>query len=148
MSALTAYIREAMLAKGWNQRALAAHAKVADSTISNLFNNPNYRGPSKATLIRIAQALDLKQRTLLELAGYVINESASDEQRTRRLGQIAAAIPRLAALTEGLDQISPEAQDDVLSLAELALSRHRKQGNPARIAPVLLPTFQALPETE
>lgn len=59
-------IKEVAESKGYNQSSLARAANLGFSTVQRLFRDP-YHGVSTHTLDRIAKALDVDPRDLIEL---------------------------------------------------------------------------------
>lgn len=133
MNALAQYLQAQIAQRGWDQKRLAHEAKVAQSTISNIFNNPSYGGPTRGVVGRIADALGVQQRTLLELAGYSIEESVTPEARASRIARMLVAMPRAQNIMGKLVQLPAEEQDVVLSLIEELHRRHlRPAGQSSR----------------
>jgi transcriptional regulator with XRE-family HTH domain len=127
VSALATFLRAELEKRGWRPYNLAIRSGVASSTLWNILNAEDVV-PKRETLTRLARALELPPRILLEYAGYVIDESSSSEERLMRLSRLLDAMPRLGELAEKIAQLSSDEQDVALSLLEahLALRRQRR----------------------
>lgn len=130
MSVFGTYIKMLMDRKNWSQSDLAAHAKVAASTVNNWLNNDDPVIPKPATLNRLADALEVTRREMLEHAGFEIEDSPSPEARAGRYGKLIEGMPRVQEIAEELFKLNPEEQDIALSVLEAHLRERRRRRSP------------------
>ena len=96
---------------------LAKEAGVSRSTVSNWLNNPEGVTPEPLQVAKVAKAFGLKTRDLAPFAGYPINASADDTERTARRAALTEQ-PRVVQFLNGLDRLNARDQDTVLSMLE------------------------------
>lgn len=104
---------------------LAREAGLARSTISNWLNNPEGVTPKPLQVAKVAKAFGLKTRELAPYAGYPVNASKDDTERTVRRTALQEA-PRVSALLDGLELLSARDQDTVMSMLEVFISSRSK----------------------
>jgi hypothetical protein len=103
---------------------LAKEIKASRSTITNWLNSTEGVTPKPLMVAKVAKAFDLKTRDLAPYAGYPINASMDDTERTSRRAALQES-PRVAALIDQLDRLNARDQDTVISMLETFItSRH------------------------
>ena len=104
---------------------LAKEAGVSRSTVGNWLNNPDGVTPKPLQVAKVAKAFGLKTRDLAPFAGYPINASANDTERTARRAALQEQ-PRVSRLIDGLDRLNARDQDTVLSMLEAFIASRSK----------------------
>lgn len=127
MSIFGTYVKMLMDQKNWTQAELAEACGVAGSTVSNWFNNEDPVIPKPATLNRLADVLGVSRRSMLEHAGFEIEDSPSPEARSKRIADLIEGMPRVKEVNEQLFQLNPEEQDIALSVLEAHLRERRRR---------------------
>lgn len=100
---------------------LAKAAGVSRSTVGSWLNNPDGVQPKPLQVAKVAKAFGLKTRDLAPFAGYPINASADDTERTARRAALSEQ-PRVVQFLDGLDRLNAKDQDTVLSMLEAFIS--------------------------
>jgi transcriptional regulator with XRE-family HTH domain len=103
---------------------LAKDAGVSRSTVGNWLHNPDGVTPKPLQVAKVAKAFGLKTRELAPFAGYPINASADDTERTARRAALVET-PRVAELVRGLERLGAKDQDTVLSMLEAFIASRR-----------------------
>ena len=104
--------------------ALAQKIKAARSTVTNWLNSSEGVTPKPLMVAKVAKAFGMKTRDLAPYAGYPINASMDDTERTARRAALRES-PRVASVLDGLDRLNARDQDTVLSMLEVFItSRH------------------------
>jgi transcriptional regulator with XRE-family HTH domain len=106
------WLRAEMLQQGMNQSQLARKAGVSRSTVKRIIDGE--RGIGRASLGRLARALDLPPEELLRRAGYLSVERVSATDTT------------LARLWVVLTELSDEDVEELLYIALGKRDRGRK----------------------
>lgn len=97
---------------------LAREIKASRSTITNWLNNPEGVTPKPLMVAKVAKAFGAKTRDIAPFAGYPIQVSADDTERSTRRAALQES-PRVSALLDGLDKLNARDQDTVISMLEV-----------------------------
>lgn len=101
------WIQERLEEKGWSQAELARRSGLTRGGISNLLNN--VRKPDAETCKALARAFGRPEEEALIAAGYLSPKPDFD--------------PRAERLNQLFDQLTPEDQEEILSIAEMKLRK-------------------------
>lgn len=119
MSAIGAYIKEQMDARGWSQTDLSIKSGVPDATISRIINKG--RRPNPVNIAKLAKAFESDVGELMILAGYPMGQPASPEALESELLAQVRSLPWLADLTRDIAGLSPEHQRVVARVVDALL---------------------------
>ena len=123
MNAWGLKIGELLAAKGKRPSWLAKEAGVSRSTVNNWLNNPEGVQPTPLNVAKVAKAFGMKTRELAPYAGYPINASADDTERTARRANLD---PRAAKMLDGVERLKPRDQDTVYSMVEAFIASRQE----------------------
>jgi transcriptional regulator with XRE-family HTH domain len=124
-SALGTYLLGVLRQRNLSQEDLAERSGVGSARISAIVNDATYE-PRLGTYVKIAEALNVPLRSLLEAAGYPIENATTEAARERRLLTVLEAAPWLAPVLDDLAQLPPEDQNSVVSFLHWHLDRRRQ----------------------
>ena len=105
MNAWGSKIQELLDANHKKPSWLAKEIKSARSTVINWVNSPEGVTPKPLMVAKVAKAFGLKTRDLAPYAGYPINASLDDTDRTARRAALQESPPG-APVQEGQDKFS------------------------------------------
>lgn len=124
MNAWGLKIQELLDAQQMSPSDLAKEIRAARSTVTNWLNSTEGVTPKPLMVAKVAKAFGLKTRDLAPYAGYPINASADDTERTTRRAALQEQ-PRVSAFLDGLDRLNAKDQDTVLSMLEAFVTSRR-----------------------
>lgn len=116
-------IKELLVARKKRPSWLANEAGVARSTVNNWLNNPEGVQPTPLNVAKVAKAFGMKTRDLAPYAGYPINASADDTERSSRR---ANPDPRAVKMMNGVERLKPRDQDTVYSMVEAFIASRQE----------------------
>jgi transcriptional regulator with XRE-family HTH domain len=119
MSALGAYIKEQMAARGWSQTDLEARSGVSDATISRIINKG--RRPEPANVIKLALAFEDAPEKLMILAGYPMGDPVAPEAVEQELLTQMRALPWLSDLAREIAALPVDQQKMVVRVVRAML---------------------------
>lgn len=117
MNALGSYLEDQLKQRGWDQKELSARSGVRESTISRLLRG-KVQEPQLSTLHALAECLSVDLGLLIELAGYPIRRSSSEQEYSDRFQVLVEAFPWLLPVAINLASLPLAQRDPVISMLE------------------------------
>jgi len=114
-------LKELRRKKGWSVRKLAQEAGVSKSTVSDV--ELGKRRPTADYLIKIAQALNMEERELLEWYGYVEPLPPTLDQKLERVAREFDTL-----FLDHLGELSEESKKSLIDFLEYLVEKQRKEG--------------------
>lgn len=131
MSAFGAKVHDILAANNKDAAWLSSETGISRAGISEWKTDP-HRVPKPASLKLVAKALapfGVTFDELAEAAGYAIVASKDMSEREERMLNFLRSHPRAPRVWERVQQLSPEKQDEVLSLVETWLAHTQRRGS-------------------
>jgi|SRR5579859_1893051 len=126
--ALANFIRDQLRARGWSQRDLAAHAGIAQATISRLLNRTDIDF-ELTTLVQLSIVFEIPLWRLIALAGFPISvpDMTGLEDQQLRLAVLAATFPWVLPLVEEIANLTPDDRAGVMAYLDVIRMKHQRQ---------------------
>ncbi len=124
-STLGTYVLGLMQQRNLTQEQLAEKSGVGAGRISEMINKPDVE-PRISTFVRVAKALGVPLRSLLEAAGYSIEEAETAEDQQRRLSLLLEVAPWMGPMMEEVAALPPDDQASVAAFVRWHLEQRQK----------------------
>lgn len=126
MSVLATYLRAQLEQRGWTQDRLATESGISPSSLSKILSGHS-KTPELATLAQLSQALEVPLRTLVEAAGFTIEDGphSDPDAQKRRVELLLEAAPSLHPLVDRLASLSVEDQQTVWAMVDMLAERRK-----------------------
>jgi transcriptional regulator with XRE-family HTH domain len=124
-SVLGTYLLGLLEKRNMTQDQLAEQSGVGAARISDMINKPEAE-PRLSTFVKVATALDVPLRTLLDAAGYPIERVETAAEAQRRLALLLDAAPWMGPMMEEVAALPPDDQASVASFVRWHLDQRRK----------------------
>lgn len=133
MKSLGGFIKERREAKDWSKRRLATEAEISHTEVHRIENGER-KNPSVPVLNALAVALDVPSEELLQIAGYINEESdavpfierAFPALKTEKQQQTVQKIVDGLARNSDLEE---DDYDDLVDQMEMFLAHAKKKKN-------------------
>jgi len=133
MSAFGTEVKRLLAAQGKDASWLHTQTKISHSTISNWLNNPADVQPKPSSVAKVAKALGISIDVLAAAAGYSIQFSTDDGERSARRAAILAARPRLAQRIDEFERLDAHQEDVLISMMEAYLDATLHRPDPQAV---------------
>lgn len=114
-------LKELRRKKGWSVRKLAREAGVSKSTVSDV--ELGKRKPTADYLIKIAQALNMEERELLEWYDYMEPLPPTLDQKLERVAREFDTL-----FLDHLGELSEESKKSLIDFLEYLIEKQRREG--------------------
>lgn len=120
---LGSYLSSQLRQRGMDAKSFAQHSKIPEATISRIINGSQKQ--KMATLLKIADGLDVPPIEVLTVAGYDL-DGESDDKKLTRLNRLVEALPWLSSGLPKIAELSESEFAEILQYIEFRQFRRKR----------------------